>query len=198
MDSYPHKLAPPPAPPRPLRPLGLPPGSVRALLLLAVVARLVLDLTRTGAAPLWLATAALLHLVSYASARGASAGLTPSREAAPLWLPAGTIRFLALVGLGYGLWLYTRAHVPGPEVWEAGWVLAGFAAGILARSLMRRLRLPDDAGTPAIFHLQALLTLCAATGLLLLALRPEMAGPERPDWVEPLLAAVTAYYAGAR
>lgn len=194
MDSYPTSLAPPPAPPRPLRPLGLPVGSVRALLLLTAVARLVLDLSRLSTAPLWLAALALLHLVAYVSARSTS-GESPRRGAAPLWLPAGTIRFVALAALGYALWLYTRTHDLGAETARVGWVLAGFGAGIVARALMRRLRLPDDAGTPAIFHLQALLTLSAAAGLLMLGLEPEL---DRPDWVEPLLAAITAYYAGAR
>jgi hypothetical protein len=181
------------APRRSIKPLGLPVGSVRALLAVAVLARLVLDVQAHGEAASWLVAAALIHVVSYFSAR--SAGAEGPRGRAPLGLPRGTIRLLLLLALGVTAWLYLRQHGIASERLPILWVLGGYAIGVVARALFLGLNLPHDAGTPGIYHLQALVTLAAAVGLVLLGLN---VATESPAWVGPLLAAFTTYYAGVR
>ena len=175
------------------KPLGLPVGSVRALLLLALVARLVLDLRAHGAAADWLLLSVIISAAAYFAAR--SGGGAPAGGRPPLGLPAGTVRLLVLAGAGYGAWLYTREHPVDWRHMPVLWVLAGFVAGVLMRFVLGRLRIPDDSSTPAVLHVQALLTLLAAGGLVVLGLNE---GAVQQDWVEPLLAAALTYYAGAR
>ncbi len=175
------------------RPLNLPVGSVRALLLLTLLARVVLDLRAGHAVADWLMLALIVSGAAYFAARAAGPGVRAERP--PLGVPAGTVRLLVLAGVGYAGWLYAREH---PVDWRhlpTLWVLAAFVVGVVMRLLLTRLRIPEDSSTPRLLHVQALLTLVAAGGLVVLALRPE-AGT--PGWVEPLLAAATTYYAGAR
>jgi hypothetical protein len=181
------------SPRRLVKPLGMPVGSVRALLALAVLARLVLDLKALGEAPAWLVAAALIHVVAYFSAR--SAGAEGPRGRAPLGLPRGTVRLLLLGAMLVAAWLYLRLHGIASERLPILWVLGGFAVGVIARALFLGLNLPQDAGTPAIYHLQALVTLAAAAGLVVLGVER---GADTPAWAEPLLAAFTTYYAGVR
>lgn len=175
------------------RPLGLPVGSVRALLLLSLVARLVLTVRATGSAPDWLLLATIISGAAYFAAR--SGGGAPTAGRPPLGLHAGTVRLLVLAGAGYTAWLYTREHAVDWRHLPVLWVLAGFVAGVLMRLVLGRLRIPEDSSTPAVLHVQGLLTLLAAGGLVLLGVRD--AG-SAPDWVDPLLAAALTYYAGAR
>ena len=189
--------AAPAAPFSAVRPLGLPVGSVRALLALAITARLILDLKDLGAAAAWLVAAAVIHAVAYFSARS-SRGLGGSGGGAgraPLGLPSGAVRVLLLGGLCVAAWLYLRDHDVAAERLPVLWVLGGFAVGVIARILFTRLKLPQDSSTPRIYHLQALLTLAAAAGLVALGVNRSLTAP---GWVEPLLAAFTTYYAAVR
>lgn len=176
-----------------LKPLGLPVGSVRALLLLALTARGILDLQAGRGLADWLGAALIVSAASYFSARAAGGATAAGR---PLGLPAGTIRVLFLGALAYGAYLYFR-HTP--VSWERTpviWVLAAFLLGTVVRGLLRKARVVEtDVGTSRIYHLQALMTLAAAGGLVFLGARPDVAVP---DWVSPLLAAAATYYAGAR
>jgi hypothetical protein len=176
-----------------VRPLGLPVGSVRALLALAVLARLVLDLKAHGTTAAWLAATALIHCVAYFSHR--SAGAEGPRGRAPLGLPRGTVRLLLLGVLGVCAWLYLSQQPVPEDRLPLFLVLAGFLVGVLARALFLGMRLPHDSGTPGIYHVQSLVTLIAALGLLWYGINPAQA---RPEWVEPLLATATTYYAGVR
>jgi hypothetical protein len=169
-------------------------GSVRALLLLALAARGVLDLRAGRGIADWLAAALIVSAAAYFGAR--SGGVEGRAHERPLGLPAGTVRILFLAALGYGLWLWLRDHEVAWQQLPVAWVLGAFLLGVLMRAVLKRARVKDDdAGTSRIYHLQALLTLGAAVALVVLAARPDLAAPE---WVPPLLAAACTYYAGAR
>lgn len=185
-----------------LKPLGLPTGSVRALLLLALLARAILDLRAgAGIAP-WLAVALMLGAAAYFSGRasaprkrpGPGAETAPVRH--PLGLPAGTVRTLVLLALAYGAWLWFRGHEPRPEDMPVAFVLGAFVLGVLVRWVLHRLAPPEDAGTTLFHHIQALVALLCAAGLVTLAATGRTA--EVPDWVEPLLGSVTVYYFATR
>lgn len=174
------------------KPLGLPVGSVRALLLLALVARAVLDLRAHSGLADWLSVALIVSGAAYFAHRASGVG---AAERPPLGLPAGTVRLLVLAGLGYGAWLYARTHEVDWRHLPTLWVVGAFVLGVVVRVLVGRLRIPDDSSTPKILHVQSLLILAAAGGLVFLAVKGD-AGT--PDWVDPLLAAALTYYAGAR
>jgi|GEM_PF-2153826 len=189
--------AAPNAPFTQVKPLGLPVGSVRAISALAVTVRLILDLKDLGTAAAWLVAAALIHAVAYFSARSSRGlgGAGGGAGRAPLGLPGGTVRVLLLGGLCVAAWLYLRNHDVAAERLPVLWVLGGFAVGVIARILFTRLKLPQDSSTPGIYHVQALVTVVAAVGLVAFGLNRSMTPP---DWVEPLLAAFTTYYAAVR
>jgi hypothetical protein len=182
-----------------LKPLGLPPGSVRALLLLALVARAILDLKDGVELAPWLLVALLVSAAAYFSARavgriGAADPAAP-KPRHPLGLPAGTIRLLFLLALAVGAYFWFRHHEAGEANVPVVWVAGAFVFGVLVRWFGRRLRRPEDPSTGWFWHLQALVALIAAAGLVTFAVR----APEGvPDWVEPLLAAVVTYYFGSR
>jgi fermentation-respiration switch protein FrsA (DUF1100 family) len=184
------------------RPLGLPVGSIRALSLLGLTARAVLDVHQgRGLAP-WLGAAILVCGAAYFAARAARRGLAPvpegaaaPRERDPLGLPRGTVRFLFLAGVTYVAWAWVRAHgMEGPRA-AAGLVVGGFAAGILVRWFLTQVRRPEDASTLVFEHLQAIASLVAAGGLVAFAVTGT-AGTH--DWIEPALAAACTYYAAVR
>ena len=193
------------------RPLALPSGSIRALLLLALAARAILDLTHDGDIAAWLAAALLVSAAAYFGHRAAA----PRRSAAattgeadgearggrdptpPLGLPAGTVRTIFLFALAYGTWLWLdRHHGLAERDYAVASVLLAFIFGIVIRWIVSRLKGGGDAGTLAFEHGQAFVALVSAAGLVVFAStgRPL----DGPSWVEPALASVCAYYAGAR
>ncbi|MCC7138639.1 MAG: hypothetical protein IT460_09470 [Planctomycetes bacterium] len=183
------------------RPLGLPVGSVRALCLLGLSARCVLDLRAHGSVAPWLVSAVVVSAVSYFSARAARAGTVdaPAHGATPrhpLGLPAGTIRLLFLALAGYGAWLWFRDH----PLEEGGRPLVvvsiAFAIGVLVRGFLSQVRRPEDASTLVFEHLQAFVAVASAVGLVAIAVTGR--DHELSSWIEPTLGAVCTYYAGVR
>jgi hypothetical protein len=188
-----------------LKPLGLPQGSVRALLLLGLFARAILDLRRAPhETPLWLGVALVVSVVAYfssrSSARAGIAGTVPPEGAPrvrhPLFLPAGTIRTIVLVLVGYGAWLWFRHHDVRLGAVPTAWVLGAFALGVLVRWALGKARRPEDTGTGMFWHLEALVALACVGGLLAIALG--QGPPDLPTWIEPLLGSVVVFYFGTR
>ena len=190
------------------RPLSLPAGSVRALLLLALCARAIVDLRYGRDLAPWLGAAIVVSAAAYFGHRAAVARRpavpapapaidAPPPPRPPLGLPAGTVRTLFLGGVAYATWLWSRSH-HGLESHDVpvATVLCAFLFGVATRWLLTRMRGGDDEGTLAFEHGQALVALLAAGGLVALSAtgRPL----DVPPWVEPALAAVCTYYAGAR
>jgi CDP-diglyceride synthetase len=178
-----------------VRPLGLPVGSVRALLLLALGARAILDLRAAHAIAPWLVVAVLLAAASYFAARSSmrSGGEKPGR--APLGLPAGTVRLLFLALVAYGTWLYFRHHEIDVGSAPAVWVMGAYVVGLVVGLVVNRRRTPADAGATFWDHLLALVTLVAAAGLVWLA---RSGDTPPPTWVAPLLGAIVVHYFAAR
>ena len=188
----------------PIKPLGLPVGSVRALLLLGLGARALLELRRAGELPAWLGTALLIAAASYFSSRSAmnaraadraarEAGAAPRRH--PLGLPAGTVRLVFLAAVGYGAWLWFHQRAEPVARLPVAWILAAFALGVVMRAVFTRWR-PADAGARLFDHLLALVALVAVGGLVALAVTGRAA--DLGDGSQPLLAAVVVHYFATR
>jgi hypothetical protein len=104
---------PPAAPSAPRRqPLGLPRGSVRALMILMIVGTIVTLLAmppeKQVSVPIYMYYLLFLTTGAYFSGRGAAPPRKVTREAAPLGLPRGSIRFLLIAavlgGIGWGVY----------------------------------------------------------------------------------------------
>jgi hypothetical protein len=186
-----------------VKPLGLPVGSVRALLLGCLAARAILDLRSRGDLAPWLMVALAIAAAAYFSARSVASahrGMAPGGEDAPrsrppLGLPAGSIRLLFLVAAGYGAWLWFDGHESGAADPSVLWVLGAFVVGVFMRWVLTRLR-PEDAGARAADHLLALVSLLCGGGLVAIAATGH--GNEVADWTQPLLAAVCVHYFATR
>ena len=158
-----------------VRPLGLPQGSVRAVLLLSLAATAILHLRRDDAIQSWLLAALVVAAASYFSARSATNaarrgpdGEMP-KQGHPLGLPAGWIRTLFLLAVGYGAWFWLSGD-DQPELGRAdarlAWVLLAFVVGVVSRFLLKLMRRPDDIGARFMDHLLALVSLLAGLGLV--------------------------------
>lgn len=185
------------------RPLGLPVGSVRALVLLALTARAVLDLRAVGGVPAWLAAAVLVNAAAYFASRASRESVHEATDAfggrkprPPLGLPTGTVRFLFLALVGYGCWLWFKEHHIEATQQPLVVVVGAFAIGVLVRWFLAQVRPPTDTGSLLFEHLQAFVVLVAAAGLV--TLRVTGQSGEVASWIEPTLAAACTYYAGAR
>ncbi len=182
--------ATPPGPPRPLprHALGMPAGSVRALLALGVLGLLWLlalgpvlrpDRPELKTLPLsfvYLQFLMILILAHYFSAHGSTIGKTVS-ERAPLGLPNGSVRFLLLVGYG-GLAYYLYRHQseyempPTNKIQDyiilVGLLLTGFFVG---HYLTWGMRTASGGALPFWFQdIQAWVALLATIGLAILLL----------------------------
>lgn len=185
-----------------IRPLGLPAGSVRAILLLSLAARAVIDLRETGHIANWLAASLVICAASYFASRAAAnarKGATPiegGKVTQPLGLPAGVIRTLFLAAVAYGAWLWFDHHGTGAENMPVAWILIAFVLGIFMRLILSKLRIPEDPGARAADHLLALVSLIAGLALPVLAAMGKSS--TLPNWTEPLLAAIVVHYFATR
>lgn len=183
------------------KPLGLPVGSVRAMLLLGLSARAVLDLQRVHDVGGWLIAAIVVSACAYFASRRfpwrSSAASTVAPIRPPLGLPAGTVRFVFLAIVGYGAWRWSRDHDLAPGHQPIALVVAAFWIGVMVGFFMNMVRRPDDPSTLFFDHLQAVAAVLCAGGLVWLGVEPRPAA-ETSTWLEPGLAAACTYYAGVR
>ena len=188
-----------------VKPLGLPQGSVRAILLLALAATAVLTVRNTGEIPSWLLAALVVAAASYFSARSAANALRrgPDGDVVkgghPLGLPAGWVRTVFLLAIGYGAWLWLSNEampIVGGADAALAWVLGAFVLGVVSRWILKHLRRPEDVGARFLDHLLALVSLIAGLGLV--AIAAGGAEGDLPTWGEPLLAAVVVHYFATR
>jgi hypothetical protein len=207
-------------------PLGLPAGSVRALLALMVfgiIWAMLLLPERDGKEiriPLYLEYLMFLILGSYFATRGHATAPAGVRTAHPLHLPRGSLRLLMMAGFaaafGWGLYqnpdLVHRLNPISPgggdpvQVYLPLVILGAFFLGVVVNRLALWFLADPIGGLPAWYQdLQAWVSLLAVLGLgletiLRLVVYPG-SGAESPfDWPrwEACLAAVVAFYFGAR
>jgi hypothetical protein len=200
--------------------LGLPAGSIRALLALSVLGLLWAIVLRYqyGATPLpdvklplqfiYLQFLMVLILAHFFASHGSTIGPRVSRRS-PLGLPRGSVRLLLLAGyLGLAAFLFKmepEVEFPssGSFILLVGLLISGFFLGHLLTGLMRVLghgQLPDwfvdfEAWVAllAVFGLGALLIVHVIINPSL----PETIKLQLPTW-EAALAAVVGFYFGAR
>jgi hypothetical protein len=209
-----------PAPP-PRHALGLPAGSIRALLALGILGYLwILALTpgeegkplwatqRASLAFIYLQFLMVLIIAHFFTAHGRSIGPQVSTRS-PLGLPRGSVRFILLGGyLGLAYYLYThqtKFDLPdtAPVVLMLGILLTAFFFGHLITGLMRWL----GRGTLP-YWFQDIQAWFALIGMLLmgvivivrLAINTSLPGNLQIDLnlTESILAGVVGFYFGAR
>lgn len=195
--------------------LGLPAGSIRALLAFMVLAVLWL-LALYGMTPdnkipvafIYLQYIMILILAHFFAAHGSTIGKHVSPRS-PLGLPSGSVRFLLLAGyVGLIVWLLAnrREFAPVPEGHLALplVLISGFILGYLVTKLV----LAFSAGGQLPFwfqDVQAWFALLAVIGLLVIALVYLVIRPNVPEHlhfdmttVETIVAAIVGFYFGAR
>jgi hypothetical protein len=195
--------------------LGLPAGSVRATHILCIVGLvcgiLLLPASKDAHVPPYLIYLLFLGLGHFFAAHGSDIGPRSSTGRSPLYLPAGTVRFLVIVMLGgvIGWRLYNDPAAlmrsfeesvtemkEQPMVLLA--ILGAFFLGVIIRGLIGR----DN--PPALWQdIEAWLSLVSLLGLIVAAVVHLIIGTSITDHLslpvgEGFLGAGVAFYFGAR
>jgi len=179
------------------RPLGLPKGSVRALVALSMVATCTALVARGHDVPGALASLLLTIIGFYFGFRVKSASLSdrvydPSaRRELPLYLPGGVIRTLLILACLFmaGLLLHRARLLSVPAHLELFVILAGLIAGHYFHKVSR--------GTgPLLGHAKAALAVVMAAGLSWLFVTETHAA--LPPFAVMLLCATISFYYGSR
>jgi hypothetical protein len=202
-------------PPRPREPLGLPAGSVRAVLILLVMSTISTLLLMEGATvPLYLYYLLFLTTGAYFASRSKSPHV--AGEPAPLYLPRGSIRGLIVLAfavvLGVAIYRDPSGFFHRPlldqidqkETVVLPVVMLGvFFLGIIVSWISHKL-LAGPEGMPAWYQdVQAWVAMLAVLGLgtmviLEVVVFPSMQEPPKLHVLEMILSAVVAFYFGAR
>jgi hypothetical protein len=209
----PMRTAPSP-PPRP--PLGLPPGSIRAVLVFMIAGMFWLYLLlpepqgQEGKfhVPMYLFGLLSMVLLFYV-AHGHSIAPSGSVHSSPLWLPRGFFRLLLAAGFILAVVGANMLHpellrqrlIPSSEQMEQ-WpnILLAMAIGF---GLGRLMRFGPWKNSPVFLDLQAWVALLAVLGLLAnvmirLFINPKLLDPLEPLLMEAILTGIVAFYFGAR
>ena len=181
---------------RSIRPLGLPIGSVRALLLLALAARAVTDLLRVHEVTPWLIGAVLIAGSSYFASRQAGPPSEDPGGRGPWWLPTGTFRLVFFVAVLFGMIFWFQKHpATSIETTPLIWIVAAYLIGLLTGMLQRRGYSSREAGRLYFENLLALVSLIAGGALVYFGFQP---GAAMQGWIEPFLGAVVVHYFATR
>jgi hypothetical protein len=198
------------------QPLGLPAGSVRAILTFIVLGLvwtvMLLPKEKTGSVPLYLYYLMFLCLGSFFAAHGHSIAGPHS----PLYFPRGSLRTLIILGfaavLGWKYYVTRDWHalldIKPPDPGEAGLpliLLAAFFVGVIVSRVIGRI-LSGHYGPPPWFQdILAWLALLATIGMGIEVIytgfiEPGLSPENRftnPTF-QMILAAITGFYFGAR
>jgi hypothetical protein len=197
-------------------PLGLPPGSVRAILAFLVFgtvwAMLLLPEEKAVKIPLYLYYLMFLILGHYFAARGHAQATAAPGHHHPLYLPRGSIRILFFVGFaaafGWGYHqnpnFFDRLNPPLADKPCLPLVVLGtFFLGLLVNKLGNVLLAGPEGLPPWFQDLMAWVSLLAVGALFIeviirLVIQPTMLTElDLPTW-ESILAGLVAFYFGAR
>jgi hypothetical protein len=207
----------PPVDWRRLHALGLPAGSIRALLALIVfgTALGLLALRPTQEVPDYLRDLLFIIMGHYFASRH-RVGQDVEPGPSPLYLPRGSIRFLLIAGtIAVSVLLYSRGQLTSPGQHPGVvtlWLVGGFLLGV-ALNAMSGWCLGRDRRPPRIIEdVRAFVSLAAALILVLmvwnrlyLVVPPEQIDQALSPWfhlgkfrLEHALAAVVGFYFGSR
>jgi len=191
-------------------PLGLPPGSVRALLSLMIVSTVIAETVRGRSLDVALAEALMIVLASYFATRRVidlppdvlqkleQDGQLPS-ERHPLYLPRFSIRIIILISFaGAAGYLYQQGRLFAQEAVATLGLVFAYFVGVLFRALGKlfgQWRLPE--GVRDWFaDLRALVVLGAVGTLTVCYWLGRQAS--LPDWAESTTLSLLLFYFGAR
>jgi len=189
---------------RQLHALGLPSGSVRALIALAVVGT-VCGLLLTAperALPEHLESLLFVVLGHYFAARGQAKG-DPAGGPPPLWLPRGSVRLLLVAGLlGVGVMVLRQGAAQSLRGLFTLVLVFGFLLGLLLTRIATWWRKRRPRSSRWFEDLRAVIGLGAVGVLATQAFFSVLPGPEQigfgPIGVEQALAGVVGFYFGSR
>jgi hypothetical protein len=191
-------------------PLGLPPGSVRALLALLIVSAVVLETARGNELDVALAESLMIVLASYFSTRRI-VSLPPSltdqleregqlpQEKHPLYLPRFSIRILIIASfVGVAAYLYQRGQLFESHALQTIGLVFAYLVGVLVRAISRlfqRWKIPEGlldwlADLRAVIVLGATIAL---VGCYWFGRRDLL-----PHWAESTTLSLLLFYFGAR
>jgi len=191
-------------------PLGLPPGSVRALLTLMIVSTAIVQTVRGDKLDVALAESLMIVLASYFATRRVidlppdvlekleQEGQLPS-ERHPLYLPPFSIRIIILLSFaGAAGYLYQQGRLFTPEALATLGLVFAYFVGVLLRALGKlfgRWKLPEGV-LDWFADLRALVVLGAVATLTVCywVERREAL----PDWAESTTLSLLLFYFGAR
>jgi hypothetical protein len=186
--------------------LGLPTGSVRALLALLVVGRVLRETLAGRPIGVLLSEALLIILAHYfasrrlldlpeATWRRLEAEGVLEAEPSPLWLPRYSVRLLIVAGFAVtALILWWQGRLLEPGAFANIGLFAAYLAGVLYRWVMLRRARPLGRWSALWPHLKAVLALGACAVLLVYP----AGGVPGAGLVEKVLLAVVLFYFGAR
>lgn len=202
---------------RRLHAMGLPAGSIRALLAFLVfgTALGMLALRPSVEVPDYLRDLLFIIMGHYFAARH-RAGTVDEPGPSPLFLPRGTVRFLLIGGcVGVGALLYSRGQLTAPGQ-NPGvvtlWLVGGFLLGVGLNALWVQILGRDRRAPRFVEDLRALVSMAAALALVALVWNRLYAvvPPDQIDRaiapvfgiagfrLEHALAAVVGFYFGSR
>ncbi len=182
-----------------VEPLHLPQGSIRALSTFIVSAAAWLLMLSGRAVPVYVFSL-LLTVISYYFGFRKKAGAAASRiydvaarANAPLFLPAGVIRFVLIAGFAVcALILYIRDQLGHMQYVEFYVILAGLVAGHIFGRLVRPLK---DSLENIINHAKGIAVLAASACLFIVLMRTPAADN---SYTGLCLACVVSFYFGSR
>jgi hypothetical protein len=197
-------------------PLGLPAGSIRALLTFIVLGLIWALMCLQKDIPLYLIFLMFLILGSFFAAHGHSIAGSGTSSASPLYLPRGSLRTLIFLGFAAVLgWRYYNDHdlntlfqmkqAIADRPYLPLLLLGAFFGGVIFSRVVERLASGPQGPSPWFQDVRAWLALIAALFLAVEVIiqlvinpgQPEDKQLELPQW-QAFLGAVVAFYFGAR
>lgn len=194
-----------------VHPLGMPPGSIRAILALTIVGIVIYQIVIGDGVGLLLSETLSIVLTHYFASRR-SVALPPhllqlpeirewaEHEPNPLWLPRGSIRIIMMVAfVATAIYLLFKGLLFSPNVVGTIALIFAYLGGVLIRWWRNRDNVPPKQPQRALFvHVQAFLVLVTCLVMVLLTVNAGDNQAGLPEWLEKFSLAFILYYFGSR